>query len=262
MDITDTRHALHRSVFRGRPLPTAVLERWWASLFSCLSGKLRRLPAGGKQRLIVVPMETKAQVFKSQRGEPVARGELDLRIPGSLPTVLGTGREKKRRTIIRLPESLILRRRVALPAQVRSNLAQVLDYEIARLSPFRSDQVYFDFRILGDSAPGDKVGVDLAICLRAQVQEWLGYLREQGAPAEQILWEGAWPQANLLSAGERPRRGTRHARHECPPVAAGAGGGGLGHTHLAVVTHPGPTYETVGRARGAHPTGICGTHRP
>jgi len=78
-----------------------------------------------------------------------------------------------------------------------------------RLSPFRSEQVYFDFRTLDDPAPGGKVSVELAVCLRDQIQDWLRRLRDRGAPVERISWEGAWPQANLLPARERPRRSIR-----------------------------------------------------
>jgi general secretion pathway protein L len=95
---------------------------------------------------------------------------------------------------------------VSFPAQVRDNLAQVVRYEIDRLSPFQADQVYFDFRLRSEPAGPGKVGVDLAICRRDDARVWLGRVRGSGTPVDAITWEGAWPKANLLPVGERPRR--------------------------------------------------------
>ncbi|WP_089730122.1 PilN domain-containing protein [Candidatus Thiosymbion oneisti] len=229
MAITDAFHSLRASVLERRSSLDGFLEHGRALLLSCLPNKLRRLLARREQRLIVVPMGTQAQVFESQDGEEVAVGELKLnpqapgsslamldaprgesemglQTLGSLPAVLDATKGRRRRTLVRLPEGRVLRRRVMFPAQVRDNLVRVLEYEMDRLSPFRSEQVYFDFRTLEGPAPGGRVNIELAICLRGQVQDWLQHLHDRRAPVERISWEGAWPQANLLPVRERPRR--------------------------------------------------------
>jgi hypothetical protein len=48
---------------------------------------------------------------------------------------------------------------VFLPQAVVENLAQVLDYEVGRLLPFRRDEIYFDY--LGAGKRGDKLGIML-----------------------------------------------------------------------------------------------------
>jgi general secretion pathway protein L len=89
---------------------------------------------------------------------------------------------------------------------VREKLPQVVRLELDRPSPFSADQVVHDFTV-APAAKGDaRIAVDLAICKRDRVADWLKRLEEAGSPVDQITWEGAWPKANLLPPEERPRR--------------------------------------------------------
>ncbi|MCG6861220.1 MAG: PilN domain-containing protein [Chromatiaceae bacterium] len=208
MLVPDAFRSLRVTAGRGRSSLDGFFERWHDALVSCLPGRLQRLLARRDPCLIVVPEGAKARVFESQGGDAVSVGELDPQAPGSLQALLDGLKGKRRRTVVRLPERLVLKREVSFPTQVRDNLARVVEYEMDRLSPFQSDQVYFDFRTLEDPTRGGKVKIELALCLRERVGDWLQRLRDRGAPVEQVTWEGAWPKANLLPAQERPQRGT------------------------------------------------------
>ena len=207
MVVTDAFRSLRVSILGNRFSLDDFLDRWHDALLSCLPVGLRRVLTHREQYLIVVPEGGRAQVLESRAGEAVAVGELDPDAPGSLQAVLASTKGRRRRTVVRLAESEVLKRRVSFPSQVRNNLAQVLGYEIDRLSPFQPDQVYFDFRALDEPVRGDKIRLELALCRRDRVDVWLQRLREIGAPVDQITWEGAWPKANLLPTRERPRRG-------------------------------------------------------
>ena len=208
MDVTGAFHTLRASALKGRSKLDEFLEHWHGSLLVCLPEELRRLLARREQRLIVVPKGATATVFESQGGEPVTLGELDPQVPGSFQALLAGTKSGRRRMVVQLPEGQVLKREVSFPTQVRDNLAQVLGYEMDRLSPFQADQIYFDFRAIEDPTRADRLSVELALCLRDKVQEWLRQLHEKGVPVEQVTWEGAWPKANLLPASERPQRGT------------------------------------------------------
>jgi general secretion pathway protein L len=95
---------------------------------------------------------------------------------------------------------------VTLPTQVRENLRRVIFHEIDRLTPFQSDDVLFDAHTKGTAARGTKVIIDLAVCRRERVADWLDRLREAGSPAAKVTWSGAWTNANLLPDAERPRQ--------------------------------------------------------
>jgi len=208
MTVTDAFRSLRASSLGSSMLLDDLLERWRSALVSCLPRELRRLLERREQSLIVAPQGATARVVLTRGDESATLGELDPQAPGSLQAVLAGAKGASRKTIVQLAADQILKREVAFPSQVRDNLTQVLTYEMDRLSPFRSDQVYFGFRVLDDSAPRDKLQLELVLCLRAQVQDWLRRLRELGAPVDQLTWEGAWPKANLLPPDERPRRGS------------------------------------------------------
>lgn len=183
-------------------------ERWHDSLVACLPDRPRRLLARDDQRLIVEPEGAAARIFQTQGGQREVLGEADSQVAGSLSALLAGVKNKRQRSVVQLAAGSVLTRHVSFPAQVRNNLPQVLGYEIDRLSPFQADQVYFDFQVTDNPTQGGKVQVDLALCRRDLVREWLQRLRDAGVPAEQLTWEGAWPKANLLPAQERPNPGS------------------------------------------------------
>jgi general secretion pathway protein L len=185
-----------------------LLDLWRGHLAFCLPPDLRALVFGRDQRLLVMPAEFEASIDLAEDEERRSLGSLSLASNEPLPGLpIGRGAPALR-TLVLLPPGQVLLRSLSFPAQVRDNLQQVIRYEMDRLSPFPVEQVLFDVRVGGNSRRGDRVLVDLALCRRDRVDPWLQRLREAGFPADQVVWEGAWPQANLLPLAERPRRRT------------------------------------------------------
>jgi general secretion pathway protein L len=133
-------------------------------------------------------------------------GELDPGAPAGLKAMLASARRSRARVLIELPAEQVIARTVTFPAQVRANLAQVVGYEIDRVTPFRADQVCFDFRLREGAPRAEKIEVELAVCRRDLIQGWIERLRGAGAQVEQVTWQNAWPKADLLPREERPRR--------------------------------------------------------
>jgi general secretion pathway protein L len=210
MALTDAFSAMRMPAINSRFSFDDLLESWHDALVACLPGSLRSFLSRRDQRLLVVPGGTTASVYRAQGGERQIVGELDPQMSGSFQAVLAAakGGGRRRRSVVQLAPDNVLRRSVAFPAQVQDNLHQVLGYEIDRLSPFQADEVYFDFRVGEGSAQEDKVTVELALCRRDQVRDWLQGLRDAGMPADSLTWDGAWPKANLLPPEERPQRGS------------------------------------------------------
>jgi general secretion pathway protein L len=209
MALTDALRSMRLPALPGGLDPTAFVERWREALTSCLPEVLRRALAPREQGFVIVPQGSRALLCQGKGEQRQLLGELDPDSPGAMQAVLagvkrGGGRG---RTIIELAADQVISRSVTFPVQVRNNLAQVVGYEIDRLTPFRSDQVCFDFRLPEAQPRGERLGVEIALCRRDQLKDWLKWLRDAGAPAEQVTWEGAWPKANLLPPQERPQRG-------------------------------------------------------
>jgi general secretion pathway protein L len=190
-------------------LPWRFLERF----HGCLPKVARDWLARRDRRLIVVPGLASARLLLESgltvEGSGDELGMLDLagldRLP---PAVAGGPKAVPHRTVLRLPAETVLLRRASFPAQVREKLGQVIRLELDRLSPFSPEQVVYDFAPVPGAKGDTRIAVDLALCRRERVADWVKRLREAGSPIDQITWEGAWPKANLLPSDERPRRRT------------------------------------------------------
>jgi general secretion pathway protein L len=208
MALTEALRSLRLPTLASRFSLSDFFERWHDALLACLPLRLRRLLARRDQRLIVEPEGATAKIYQVQGGRREAIGELDPSVSGSLQAALAGVKGKRHRSVVRLAAQSVLTRQVSFPAQVRDNLTKVLGYEIDRLSPFEADQVYFDYRVVEGPSQGGKIRVDLALCRRDLARDWLQRLRDAGAPAQQLTWDGAWSKANLLPTHERPNRGS------------------------------------------------------
>jgi general secretion pathway protein L len=206
--------ALIASLDLGRVGPGSLvaLPRWFLERFhGCLPGVVRQWLARRDRRLIVAPGPMSARLMLASGLTPDEAGDdigiLDLAGLDPLPSmVAGGAKELPHRTVLRLPAEAVLTRRASFPAQVREKLTQVVRLELDRLSPFSPDQVVYDFALVPGTKGDARIAVDLALCRRDRVADWVTRLREAGSPIDQITWEGAWPKANLLPREERPRR--------------------------------------------------------
>lgn len=203
MSILNDLH-LERARLPGLAVLAALPQRWGQALLVCLPRCLRHWWARRRPLLVVSPRGDDAELALELLGEREAVGAIDLRTGG--PATIGDGRQPWSRVVLELPATSVLVRGLTLPVQVRDNLRQVIHYEMDRLTPFQPGEVYTDVRVVGPLARGTKVALELAVCRRDQVADWLDRLREAGAPATVLTWPQAWPGANLLPAAERPRR--------------------------------------------------------
>jgi general secretion pathway protein L len=184
-----------------------ALERWRESLTTCLPAGIGRALVPRDQRLTLIPHGDKALICRGKGEERQTLGEIDSSsFDDILRTLLAGAKAGPRQTLLELPADQVMSRTVSFPDQVRKNLHQVVAYEIDRLTPFHADQVCFDYRLLEAQSKGGKLAVQIALCRRDQVSDWVERLRQAGAPVEEILWAGAWPKANMLPAGDRPQR--------------------------------------------------------
>jgi len=186
-----------------------LLEKWKAASLGCLPLRFRSWLAARHATLVVAVEGTGATVHL-ERGEGrtfVSREVLGE--PSSLADSVASMLKLQPEVVIRLPASAVIERRVELPGQVRRNLRHALEFEIDRLTPFRPEQLYFDFRLLPGEQRGGKIAIDLVACLREQVTNWVAHIRDYGIAPGAVTWDGAWPTANLLPPAERKRSDNR-----------------------------------------------------
>ncbi|MGA9335969.1 MAG: PilN domain-containing protein [Rudaea sp.] len=104
-----------------------------------------------------------------------------------------------------------LRRTISLPAAAEDNLRRVLTFEMDRQTPFKADQVYFDYRLATSHANDRNLHVELTVVTRAQLDAELAAIAACKAPLDGVdCWtEGPGSQRaglNLLPPEQRFKR--------------------------------------------------------
>jgi general secretion pathway protein L len=117
----------------------------------------------------------------------------------------------------------VLRKEVRLPVAAESNLRQVLRFEMDRQTPFRADDVYFDWTILGHDKEAGQVRIDLVVVPRAGIDSTTQMLasRGLGVSCVDVLHDGQPLGLNLLPPDRRIKVINRKVRLN-QVLAAGA----------------------------------------
>lgn len=152
---------------------------WWlAELRAMLPASLgNRVRA--RQRLLVISVGDSEAVLSSVQDRE--RREL-IRVPRGEGEAGPVGREavaaalarmdpETTRVVMEIPRRRVLTREVRLPPAASENLREVLGFEMHRLTPYRAEDVHFEFRELARGGPDTPLRVELSVTPRAAVQE-------------------------------------------------------------------------------------------
>ncbi|MFC4729305.1 PilN domain-containing protein [Coralloluteibacterium thermophilus] len=185
---------------------------WWRQrLAECLPARWRGLLGRGPTR-VFCRVEPDALALWS---DDAAAGER-LRIPadaleGVRPALEAAWRRERRPRWLLLPAAQVLRRRMSLPLAAGERLREVLGFELDRQTPFRADQVHFDFRLLGRDVERRQLDVELVVLPRAALDAALARMGAMAADLDGVDVEAAdAPQGrlglNLLPSDRRAQR--------------------------------------------------------
>jgi general secretion pathway protein L len=116
--------------------------------------------------------------------------------------------------VMMLDGASVLRKEVRLPLAAESNLRQVLGFEMDRQTPFRADDVYFDWSILGHDKEAGQVRIDLVVVPRAGIDSNCKLLASRGigVGCVDILHEDRPLGLNLLPPDRRVKVINRKSR--------------------------------------------------
>ncbi len=130
---------------------------------------------------------------------------------------------------IYLSSELGLSRSVSLPKEARSDLTQILQFDLDRLTPFSAGDVYVDFRIEKTNRDAQKMDVALAAIPKNVIDSVVSHARTHGLSIKSIALEGS-PKFNFSKFAPKTARGHASALRRYGPVALGVCAliGGLG----------------------------------
>jgi len=125
-----------------------------------------------------------------------------------------------------LPASAVLTRAIRLPAAAASDLPSILDFEIARHTPFTADRAYYRHRVLGRAGPAGTIDVELWVAPRDLVDGALRRLAMAGLRIDSVTAAGTPPrerrQRSLMPIATGETRGRSRTRRGLTLAAVGA----------------------------------------
>jgi general secretion pathway protein L len=192
---------------------TGELERLALERFAALRGaaSVPLLAFEGDELILLMP---RAAVGPDTRIDLSALDEPRQR--AALAQLLERAGETRGRMRLCLGHGEALVRRVAMPAATEENLRQVLAFEMDRLTPFRADEVYFDYRVVSRDAAAGQLSALLALARRELVDARVGMLRALGASVQGVAVRDdvghATEPLDLLPSEQRGERETARER--------------------------------------------------
>ena len=195
--------------------------RWWTGELA--QAMPERLAAfGGVARVPHLAVEADEVVMVEPPLTQGAPARVSLagdaaRATSAVAMLLARGGETRRRARLALAHREVLLRRITMPAATEENLGQVIGFEMDRLTPFRAEDVYFDYKVLSRDAAAATLSVLLAVARRDFVDPRIARLRELGVSVQGIAVHGDVAAAGLdllphEQRGERENRSERTLR--------------------------------------------------
>jgi len=225
----DIRLARLRTRYARTPLPRFFA--WWGhELASLLPARWRALLAERSDALLFGVAGRELVLWRSGGDSSVELGRVSLDEPAevqqaTLKPLRGQADEADLRRFYCIDARRTLRRSISLPAAAEDNLRQVLAFEMDRQTPFKADQVYFDYIVAARSAAERNLQIELTVVPRAQLDAELAVLAASGTTLDGVdTWRDApgGPRTglNLLPADRRFKRKNLRLRMNLALAAA------------------------------------------
>lgn len=193
-----------RSRYAGSAL-AGFLGWWRRELAACLPLRWRRWFGAGGDGLWL--RQSGEAVVLEARGDA---GPVELaRAPLSDAAALAARIESEQPLRLLLAGTHVLRRELSLPEAAGERLRDVLGHEIDRQTPFRREQVVYDWRVLARIPAQRQLQVELVVMPRAvldQLLASLGPLAARLAAIDVAAADGTPLGVNLLPSERRLRR--------------------------------------------------------
>ncbi len=199
--------------YRASPLP-GFLAWWGGELSGLIPESIRGRMVQPRPAVWLVPDEDGSIGVWHGGEQPRHLARFDGDEPvGNLRArwmeVLGTFKDGKPEIRLCLPAEEMLQREVELPLAVESNLATALGYQIDQLTPFRPDQILYDYQIVERDAKHARLKLDLRLVPISHLEAVRERLAGIGIRphAIDVLKDGSAPDNegfNLLPEAERP----------------------------------------------------------
>jgi general secretion pathway protein L len=182
--------------------------RWWSGqLFELLPDNMQKAIAQRQQKLFV---EIDNNNLLLSLGNHVAQREiLRLGLDSADAREADIPREVQQ-TILLLPDDEVLAKRIKLPLAAEENLREVLGFEMDLHTPFKADELYYDFAVVGRNPQKQEVTIDLVYSPRVSIDAFLDSASSLDIRADVVTCRrhdnNNLQPVNLLPAEQRRKR--------------------------------------------------------
>lgn len=184
------------------------LRRWWLEsdrvLFLTFDDRkrllLERVTVGGRGIEVLMSIDMSNDELTPQGSR--LKQELFRRMDGKFSTLLC------------LASTKVLRQTITLPLAAEENLQQTLQFEIDRYTPFKAEQVYFDYRIKDRDSVHRKLVIDLILTKKERVDKELADAAALGLHVNRVI--SADDMLSQSSFNLMPRAPTNASRWQVP----------------------------------------------
>ena len=203
-------------------VPLGQFLRWWSGeLRACLPG-YRTSPLAALSRALIVRLRPDQAVFehlKGRRRREIGRIAFEGSDGAALKRQVATIRRKagvsRSDVVLCLPSDCVLECQVNLPIAARENLQEVLGFEMERFTAFKTDEVYYAYRLVDVDQMEKRIAVELRVTPRTIAEEAIKRVGDWGLKVDVVTADSDEPMiehtANLLpkTVGSRLGRGFR-----------------------------------------------------
>src|SRR5262245_1789590 len=195
---------------------TRFFTWWFAELAACLPSRVRSL-FRRQPAIFAIGLADDAvqlRLVKGTSGRELGRVLLHSAGPSeprrAFAAAVRDVNLRRAEIVVELPADRVLQRVVDLPMAAAENLREVLSFEMDRNTPFRADEVAFDYRVTGTDPIAKRIAINLAVVPRTLIERATAVAEVFGVTLDRVAIAGrgaADSAMNLLPSAEENRRG-------------------------------------------------------
>jgi general secretion pathway protein L len=194
--------------FVGRPLMD--YWTWWKEeLTSVIPMPLRQLLIN-TNKLVLEIVNSEAEIYRIVGSKKQTIARININDLGSVQvgSIIREGNATE--NILVIPKQQVLEKHVTFPMATEENIREVLSYEMDRLTPFTSNQVYYDHHLVSRNKQKSTIELKLVIVPKERVDNLLNDLVQIGFKPHVLTVTsdnaGKEAQINLLPLDKRARK--------------------------------------------------------
>ncbi len=191
------------------------LTWWFGELAALVPPRIRRAFAGSRDTLCFAFSDGQVVVSRAVDGGLAQLARVNLDGPDSgaihrteIQNILNTHAKRDSAIVITVPADQALCKTLDLPLAAAQGLRDLLYFELDRQTPYRAEDVRYDFRILDRDSAARRIKVELVVVPREAIDRVAGIAAEWGLKPMAVTVAGiddpAEPQLDLARDADEP----------------------------------------------------------